>query len=307
MKKAFVFGSINMDLVFDVSRLPEKGETMKSKKFIMTPGGKGANQAFALSRQGVETIMLGSVGTDSLSGLSLDDLRRANVSCDYVLVTKDHYCGIAGILVENGENRIITYAGANSVQDIKAHCDVLVRFANHGDYFLTQLEVPLEDVLAMLKKAKSLGLITVLNAAPAKDLGKDVLSLVDILVVNETEMNILTGVYPINSLEIERGCKLLLDKGVKSILLTLGKNGSVYISEDSNIKVDALEVNVVDTTAAGDTYIGVFISKLIVSETIAKAMDYASIGAALAITKIGAQKSIPSKKDIDDFLWKKER
>jgi ribokinase len=304
MNKVFVLGSINMDLVFSVNRMPKLGETIKSNDFFMTPGGKGANQAVACAKQGVFTYMIGSVGNDELSKECKRSLISQGVDCTYVKVIDQTIVGIAGIFVENSDNRIITFAGANKIHDSESIAKILAKNAVKKDFLLTQLEIPLEVVKEILKTAKQLGMNTVLNAAPAQKLTNDLLSLVDILVVNETETEIITEIKPKDETTINLAINKLLDSGVKSVVLTLGEKGSLYSNGYETIALGVYKVDVVDTTAAGDTYIGSLISQLINKSEVKQAMKYATAASALSITKKGAQNSIPKKEEVIDFMIK---
>lgn len=305
MSKVFVLGSINMDFVFSLDRLPKIGETMKANDFLMTPGGKGANQAIACRRQGIDTIMLGCVGSDQLSKIALQSLLDSTVDCRYLNITDNNSVGVASIILTNANNRIITYSGANSNQNSDRIKEVLEKKGHAGDYFLSQLEIPLPDVISAFKFAKTLNLVTVLNAAPAVKLPEELLQLIDILVVNETEFKVLTKFDVKSDSLIKSGAQTLLLSGVKSILLTLGANGSVYYDIDNFIKVNTYKIKVVDTTAAGDTYIGSFIASRINKKNILESMKFATAAASLAITKKGAQISIPSYEEVISFLKEK--
>lgn len=304
MNKIFVLGSINMDFVFSIDRIPKLGETIKSKDFLMTPGGKGANQAVACSKQGVKTFMLGSVGSDSLSILCKNSLQYYGVDCTFLDETEDLSVGVAGIFVEEQDNRIVTYSGANSIHDIDLINEILEKNAEKNDYLLSQLEIPMEIVEQTFKKAKSLSITTILNLAPAQLITNQLLSLTDILVLNETEIETLTKIIPNDETKIKQASNILLKQGAKSILLTLGDKGSIYIDNNELIKMNAFAVEAVDTTAAGDTYIGAFVSQLINKKSIKQAMEFASAAAALTIQQLGAQSSIPSKDMVEHFMKK---
>ncbi len=297
MNQLFVLGSINMDLVFQVDSLPVQGETKQSQDFAMIPGGKGANQAVACAKQNVQTWMLGSVGKDSFSDQCLASLSKSGVDTRFVDRQEKNICGLATIILEQGDNRILTYGGANHHQDIHKIHRVLDENYAQGDYILSQLEIPLDVVQNVFRKAKALDMITVLNAAPAKPLSSDMLMLIDLLIVNESEGQRLTG-----SDHPEIITHRLLSEGVGAVLLTRGAQGAIYQDNNQRISVDAHRVKVVDTTAAGDTFIGVYLAHRIAGKEIAGALKYASAGAALAIQKLGAQNSIPSQQDIDAFI-----
>jgi len=297
----FVLGSINMDLVFEVDRMPVQGETVSGKKFFMTPGGKGANQAVACSRQGVTTTILGSVGTDALSETCIDALQDSGVNTEHLTIIEDDTCGVAGIFLEQGDNRIVIDAGANAIQDMEKWKRVLIDYANDNDILLSQLEIPISVVMEVFGIAKSLGLYTVLNATPVQALPLALYEYIDLLVVNEVELSTLT-----NEQNPDLAVKGLLRKGVKAVLLTQGEKGGVYFDDINEYRVDAYPVDAVDTTAAGDTYIGAFVSQIIQDVSVQKAMEYAAKAAAIAVTKYGAQTSIPTVKDVQSFTSKGE-
>ncbi len=306
MNKVFVLGSINTDLVFKVNRIPKIGETIKSDDFFINAGGKGANQAVACAKQGVKTFMIGSIGSDILSQNCKKSLIDNFVDVDFVEEISSVNGGIAGIIIEGANNRILTYPGANIFHNEKKISQILQKNSNVGDYLLSQLEIPLNIVIEVFEKAKILGLTTVLNVAPAEQIPNKLFSLVDILVVNEIELETLTNIRADSQENIDSAIKKILSKGTESVLLTLGEKGSIYADKKIKIFQNAFSTDVKDTTAAGDTYIGALISQLINENDIKKAMLYATAASTLAIQKYGAQSSIPNKKEVENFLKGKE-
>ena len=304
MNKVFVLGSINMDLVFNLSRMPKKGETIKAKDFLLTPGGKGANQAVACSKQGVKTYILGSLGFDELSKKAEDSLFNMGVGTQYLQYSKEYSVGLASILLTDNDNRIITYSGANNFQDEMKINSVIESLGETNDYLLAQLEIPVTVVKDAFKTAKGKSMITVLNAAPAQKLSSELLKLTDILVVNESEIEELTDINIISEKEISEAILKLKKSGVKSILLTLGKAGSRYYKDDLVFSQKAYSVEVVDTTAAGDSFIGGYVSQLLSGKDITFALKYATACASLTIMKKGAQIAIPNKNQVEEFLRK---
>ncbi|MGD9909874.1 MAG: ribokinase [Candidatus Izemoplasmatales bacterium] len=298
MKRIYVLGSINMDLVFELDKLPLKGETVHSNKFFMTPGGKGANQAIACARQEIDTYMIGSVGKDSLSEACLQSLKSASVHTEYVTKTDQASVGVAGILLENNDNRIIVDSGANKYQKLQVIEEALAK-GDAFDILIAQLEIPLEIILSSFKLAREKGMKTILNAAPAYPLPIELYEHVDLLVVNETETNILTGIEPTNEEQTLKALNLFLEYGVKEVIITLGDQGSIYYSANKQIKEPAKKVQVVDTTAAGDTYLGVYASSMLQGFSIEKSMKLATIASSITISRYGAGASIPTKKEIE--------
>lgn len=303
MNKVFVFGSINLDLNFVINKFPEAGETIKSQDFFISSGGKGANQAVACAKQNTETIMLGSVGTDSFSDLCLKSLMKYSVNVDFINRAEERTCGLAGIIIHNQDNRIITYAGANIYQEVDKIKKVLEENSNTNDFLISQLEIPTEIITEVFTFAKDKCLITVLNAAPAQVLPDKLLSQIDILVVNESEFKITVN-DNFDSQSLTSKLESLFDKGIKSVLLTLGDKGSRYYSPKTTINQKAYLVEPIDTTAAGDTFIGAFVSQILIGNPIETAMDYASAAASLTTLKFGAQDAIPYKEEVISFIRK---
>jgi ribokinase len=305
MNKIFVLGSINIDFVYQTNRLPKRGETIKSEKFFMATGGKGANQAVAAAKQQAETIMLGSISNDELSRICLDSLALHNVNTKFIEIYPDVSCGNALVILENNDNRIITSSGANKFHNTNKIEHILNDNSMDNDLLLAQLEIPLEVIQDAFIKAKALNMITVLNAAPATKLPESLLLLVDYLIINETEIETLTKQKVQTEKSQIEALDFLLEQGVKNIILTLGKAGSIYYNGKTMIKIPAYIVKVVDTTAAGDTYIGVLSASLALGKNINQAMTYATAASALAIQKLGAQPSIPNRDSVEKFLKEK--
>ncbi|MBU0996589.1 MAG: ribokinase [Firmicutes bacterium] len=304
MNKIFVFGSINMDLVFSVNRIPQKGETISSHGFFMSPGGKGANQAVAIAKQGTPIILIGSIGSDPLSLECKEQLIKYGVDIRHVTELKDINCGVAGIFIENGDNRIIIDAGANEIHDMDKVNKLLVSSGYSGDYLISQLEIPIEAIEVAFFTAKQQKMLTILNASPAKSIPLKLYQMTDILAVNEIEIEALTGITAINQAHIHQAAQVLFQRGVKAVLLTLGEKGSVFMDNQKTVWQNSYPVEAIDTTAAGDTYIGVFASTLSEGYSIEEAMNKASLAASLAIGKLGAQTSIPTRDMILEFELK---
>lgn len=301
MKSIYVLGSINMDLVFEINRLPETGETMKGERFMMSPGGKGANQAVAAALQNTETFMVGSLGADPLSDKLEKTLEGYGVDTRHVTRRPNETSGVAGILVERGDNRIITDSGANAHQDL-SRIRTVIQNAPDASILLAQLEIPMEAVETAFKEAKDKGMTTILNAAPATPLPEALYAFIDHLVVNEGEARTLSGVDVGGSDDARRAAKVLMERGVRSVIFTLGEKGSLYIDRHETIRVPAYTVEVKDTTAAGDTFIGVFAAALASDRPTREALRRANAGAALTIQTLGAQRAIPEQKAIDTFI-----
>lgn len=298
----YVLGSINMDLVFDCSRLPNKGETLKAKNFMMTSGGKGANQAVACKKSGIDTYMLGSIGLDPLSKKNKQNLIDYCVNCSYLEELDTETSGIAGIIIENGDNRIITYSGANKSQNVDKIINCIKNNMRAEDILLMQLEIPLDVVELALIEAKKKNITTVLNAAPVTDIPSSFYGNIDILVVNETEFAQITKIRPTSDVLIKEGSKKLIDLGLEKVIVTLGENGSVLVTSNSYLYVPAYKVKVLDTTAAGDTFIGAYLASFLQYKDDQKALKYATAASALTVQTLGAQISIPTREQIGKFI-----
>ena len=297
--KIFIVGSINMDLVINAPFMPENGMTIGGSNFMTNPGGKGANQAVAVSKLGGNSYMVGAVG--EAFGVELKStLNNYGVNTEFVKEYPNISSGIAVIVVVDGDNRIILDAGANNLVD-KELIDNALSHASEGDYLICQLEIPQESVRYALKKAKELKMVTVLNPAPAVNLIDGILENVDIFNTNQSETEFYTGIYPKDEQTQIEAAHKLNDMGVSTVLITLGAQGSCAISSGNYYKVNGYQVNAIDTTAAGDTYIGAFVAKLSEGLSLTEAMDYASKASALTVTKQGAQQAIPYKNEVDKF------
>ena len=299
MKKVFVLGSINMDMVITSPYIPQSGETLTGSNFFLNPGGKGANQAVACAKQNVETSMIACVGNDTFGNELFDKLKNTyKVNCDDVLKIDNVPTGVAMIIVCNHDNRIILDCGTNH-KLTNNQIDKALEKANKGDIFVTQLENNLDAILYGIKKAKEKEMITIFNPAPAINLEKDIFKYVDYLIVNESEFEIISGIKP----ELDGSyykCLNLLQ--AKNMIVTLGSKGSVFIDKDKIERIASYKIEAVDTTAAGDTYVGVLASQLAKNKNIKESLEYASAASALTCLKQGAQQSIPYEIDVKKFM-----
>ncbi|MGL4628205.1 ribokinase [Cetobacterium sp.] len=300
MKKIVVVGSINMDLVTICERAPRGGETLLGKKFMQIPGGKGANQAVAIGKMNSSVAMLGKIGKEGMGDILLNSMKN-----DGVDVSNIEYCdeatGIAKIIVEeNGQNRIIVVPGANYSVD-NDYIDRHIETIKNCDIVVAQLEIPVETVKYSLKLAKELGKTTILNPAPARELDSEIISNSDYIIPNETELEILSGISVTDEASVEKAAHILLDKGVKGLIVTLGSKGCMFISKDIKKSFPAYKVKAVDTTAAGDSFIGGFVNGLAAGLTFEEAIDRGTRVAAISVTRIGAQTSIPTLEEVLNF------
>jgi ribokinase len=297
-----VIGSLNMDLVTYVTRLPQIGETIIGQDFKQIPGGKGANQTDAIAKLRVPVRMLGGVGADAMGETLLTSLRQDGVDISQIEQFEDCSTGIATITVDGvGNNCIVVTPGANyrflaeNVQRMKTVIDA-------SDIVVTQLEIPVETVRYSLELAKKLGKTTILNPAPACALDDALLSRVDLLIPNETELEFLSGDPLHTEADIVAAARRLIDRGVKEVIVTLGEKGCIYVNFEGSRSFKAYQVDVVDTTAAGDSFIGGLAVALSEGKGIEAAISFAMAVAALAVTKKGAQSSLPYRDEVEEFL-----
>lgn len=299
-----VLGSLNADLVQSVERLPRPGETISGGSLRIFPGGKGANQACAAGRMGARVMMVGQVGGDNLAPMLLDSLRSAGVNVQYVGVGGDS-TGAASILVlPSGENTIVISPGANATLTPEIALPRLAALGP-GSLLLCQCEVPIETVERALRRAKECGARTVLDPAPARPLEPALLAAVDFLTPNETEAAVLLNraESALDSLdEAKEVAVRLLRLGLGAVVLKLGARGCVVAAEGSAQVVPGFIVKAVDTTAAGDTFNGAFACALAEGRDSLAAARFANAAAALSVTRHGAQTSIPSRAEVEEFL-----
>jgi ribokinase len=300
MEKVLVLGSINIDFVSFISKYPRPGETLVCKDFEIFQGGKGANQAIALSKLGIPTLMLGKIGDDPLKGFTLSLLKDSGVDISRISVSKEKSTGSASIWVnDQGQNSIIIYPGANGEVDRSYIVDNKKCFCD-SSFLVTQFEVPAESVFFALKTAKEYGLKTIVDPAPVRDIKNDSFwKLIDYLLPNEIEIKELTKCN-----NILDGILALKCKGAKEVIVKLGKHGACYETKGKIALVPSIlpEKTVVDTTGAGDCFVAGFLYGLIQEYDIKKAIRFANLVASYSIKKKGAAISFPKKSEI---IWNK--
>lgn len=293
MKRIFLLGSLNADLTIRAPYMPRAGETLKGSDFMLTAGGKGANQAYACASLGGKITMAGCVGTDPFGEMLLKSLIDAGTDVRAVRRVARN-TGVAVITVIDGDNRIILDEGANG-EVLLSDTERLLCGAGRGDLFMTQLENPLDVIEASLALAKERGLYTVFNPAPAQKEARRCVRYADLITPNETELEMLSG-----EKDVEKGCAALLEMGAGSVVATLGKEGSFLYTKQMKAKIGSVSVGqVVDTTAAGDTYCGALAVKLAEGGPLEEAARFASLCSGITVTRRGAQVSIPSRKEVD--------
>lgn len=300
MKNICVIGSLNMDLVVNVDKMPKPGQTIIGSNFKEVPGGKGANQAVAMARLNGNVSMIGKVGEDGFGQTLINSLKNDKVDTTYIKTTKGA-TGVALITVDkNAQNSIVVSPGANfevKEEDIDNNIEAI----KNSDIVVLQLETPLNTIKYALKKSKELNKYTILNPAPALKLDDEIIKNVDLLTPNETELEIISGVSIETEEDIQKAAQIMIEKGVKELIVTLGSKGSLYINKEKSIFKKAYKVEAVDTTAAGDSYTAALAVALSKDQSIEEAMDFASKVGALSVLKEGAQSSLPTLEDVENF------
>lgn len=301
-RRVLVIGSLNVDLVIQTPRIPDDGETILATSFNRYFGGKGANQAVAVARQGVNTIMAGRVGHDSFGNDHVLNLGREGINTDYVLFDEKYATGVASIIIDaRGNNRIMVVPGANgsvSPIDIEALGPVMAECS----CVVIQLEIPLDAVLAAIRTANAQGAKVILNPAPAQSLPLDIYPKITVITPNESEAGLLTGINVHDLPSARKASQVLLDRGVLAVLVTLGSQGVYGLTLADEFHIPGHQVPVVDTVAAGDTFTGALAALIGMGRSLAEAARYANGAAALAVTRHGAQPSIPTKDEVLRFL-----
>jgi ribokinase len=300
--KVVVFGSLNMDLVARVPRMPAAGETLAGHGFLQNPGGKGANQAVACARQGAQVAMVGCVGDDGFAAQLRASLLDQGVDVSGVRDVPGQPTGVAVILVDDAaQNCIAVIPGANAHLGAEA-ADAMRPQLDEAGLLLLQLEVPMPSVLRAAQAARHRGCRVLLNTAPAQALPDALWPLLDILVLNETEAAMYCGLPSVGAEDAEDAVALLRRRGPRVVLVTLGAEGVAWGDPQGTGRVAAPKVQAVDTTAAGDTFIGALAARLVEGASLEQAVRHAVHAAALCVTRPGAQAAMPTRAEVDQFL-----
>lgn len=302
MNKVCIVGSMNMDVVLNVQAMPKEGETIFSDDMKIIPGGKGANQAVAAARCGARVSMIAKTGEDANGKILEAELVKDGINTNSIFKDEVNPTGTAIITVDcNAKNSIIVVSGSN-MQLTKKEIKKSEEIIKNSDIVITQFETPMETGIEAFEIAKANNKITVLNPAPAKEIKDDLLQFTDIIVPNETEAFILTGIEVKDLETAKTAAKVLINKGIKYVIITLGEKGAALIGEEKAEIIPAFKVVAVDTTAAGDSFIGGFSSKLDINcisfKTIKEAILFGNKVSSIAVQREGAQPSIPYLKEI---------
>ncbi|MCW5704882.1 MAG: ribokinase [Bradyrhizobium sp.] len=301
MGRVFVAGSINMDVVVTAERHPKVGETVAGKEVLYFPGGKGANQAVSAAKQGVLTTLIGRLGEDTFGRELRTFLAAQSIDLGLVKDTAGVHTGTAVITVANSDNTIVVVPGANGVVDA---ADVAAASLAKDDVAVSQFEIPLPAISAFFRRARASGATTILNPAPARAVGEELLALVDILVLNETELSLLTGA------ELGENDELMyfieaarpLRSNDRSICITLGRRGVLALVGGEAMLIPARKVKAIDTTGAGDCFVGALAAGLAQGTPIREALTYANAAASICVQRMGAAPSMPTAAEVTEVL-----
>lgn len=295
--KIIVIGSANTDMVVKAKTLPLPGETIMGGTFFMNAGGKGANQAVAAARLGGHVTLVAKVGNDIFGKQTIDGLREENINTGFVFVDELSPSGTAIIMVnEEGENCIVVAPGANAnllPADIEKVIDI-----EKAAIILMQLEIPMETIASVAKKAKANHQKVIINPAPAQLLADELMNGLFLVTPNETEASLLTGITVVDETTASQAVDVFLKKGVQNVIITMGKQGAYFQNKNLKLMVDAPIVQALDTTAAGDTFSGALAVALTENMEWEKAMNFAIEAASVSVTRLGAQASVPYRNEI---------
>ncbi len=302
-KKVTVFGSFVVDLMGRTPHLPVPGETVKGSMFKMGPGGKGFNQGVAAHKAGADVTMVTKIGKDTFGEVALNAMKELNMNSDRVFITEETETGIALILVDEktSQNEILVVSGSCSTitdEEVESITDVL----KESEYLLTQLETNISSIEKVIDIAYKNGVKVILNTAPVQPISDEVLSKVDLIIPNEVEAEILTGICVDSKEAADKAAEWFFNKGVKNVLITLGGRGVYISSEGKSGIIPAYKVDAIDTTGAGDAFNGGLLAALSEGKNLWDAAVFANALAALSVQRLGTTPAMPTREEIEQFL-----
>lgn len=298
MSKVIVAGSVNMDVVANATRYPSIGETVLGKQVFFFPGGKGANQAVAASKLGAATVLVGRIGNDSFGADLRAFLEQQQIDLEYLRASAETHTGTAVITVANGNNAIVVIPGANGLVTADDIADVEIA---PNDVLVSQFEIPQPTIEAFFRRGRSVGARTILNSAPAEVLGDQLRTLVDVLILNESELSVLAGTDVSADAPIEKiasAARTLRQSDSQVICVTLGARGVLALVRDDLVTLPGHQVQVVDTTGAGDCFVGAVAARLASGDQFAAAFRFANTAASVCVQRMGAGPSMPTISDV---------
>lgn len=304
MNRICVLGSINMDIVISVDYIPRVGETIIAHEQKMNAGGKGSNQAIAAARLGADVSFIGKLGNDDSGKILFDIIKNENIDVEHILIDENKPSGKAIIFVsKKGDNSIVVIPGSNmSITSAEIeNCSDIIK---SSDIIISQFEVPIDCIISAFKIAREKGALTVLNPAPARDIPDELLKLVDIIIPNETEASNLTGIEVKDEASAKKASEYFLGKGIKYVIITLGEKGAALCSRSSYHFIPSYKVKAIDSTAAGDAFIGALCSKLckqsdIDIDILKESIDFANYVSSKVVQREGAVPSLPHLQELN--------
>ncbi len=302
MKKIVVIGSSNVDLIMKMDHLPEKGETVTNAEFFQVYGGKGANQAVAAARAGGNVAFVSCVGEDAYTPQMVRNYNNDGIDTRFVFLEKGEVSGHALIMIgQTGENIISVAPGANYLLT-PDKIDEALPVIENAAMIVMQYEIQEETIKYVIDIANKKGIPVMWNCAPARAFDLSYIPKINILVLNEVEAGFLAEMQVENETHAEKAAQKLVDSGVEKVIITLGSKGAFVLTKTEKVSVPAFKVEAVDTTAAGDTFCGAFAVALVEGKSLKDSLQFASVAAAISVTRMGAQPSAPTRKEIDEFL-----
>jgi len=300
--KIVVIGSSNVDLIMKMERLPSKGETVTDAEFMQVYGGKGANQAVAAARSGGEVVFISCVGEDAYTPQMVQNYINEGMDTRFVFEEKDMASGYALIMIGGDGDNIISVAPGANYRLLPEKINEALPALDEAAMIVMQYEIPEETIKYVIDKANERNIPILFNFAPARDFDFAYIPKVDIFVLNESEASLLADMPVETEADAEKAAGVLIQQGVKKVIITLGTKGALVVTEEEKVKVSAFQVDAVDTTAAGDTFCGTLAVAMVEGLSIKDALKFASAAAAISVTRMGAQPSAPSRTEIETFL-----
>ena len=302
--KIYVIGSSNTDMVVKSNFLPKPGETVIGDTFLMNPGGKGANQAVSACKLGADVTFITKVGNDMFGKIAVNNFKKIGIKTDFIRIDKNNSSGIAIIMVDkSGENSISVAPGANNSLTIK-DVNFIEEKLKADDYVLIQLEIPKTVVEYLIEICNKLKVKLILNPAPFQKISDYHLSQVNTITPNEIETEYLSGIKVKDKETAKKASEILINKGIKNIIITMGEKGAFYKSSSFEGLIPTKKVSVIDSTAAGDTFNGALVAGLSMKMDMLTSIDFANNAATYSVTKLGAQSSAPSINDLNNKFLK---
>ena len=298
MVKIAVVGSINNDITVKVPHLPERGETIPGSQILFCPGGKGANQAVAAARYGADVSMVGRVGDDPYGIQLKNGLKNDGIDVSYLEIDPELPTGTALITVDDsGMNTIVVYRGSNDGLTPE-HVEAAKNLLAESDLIVLQMEIPVETIEYTLKLSREIGVGVILNTAPAGQINKDAFACAKVIVANEVEACELTGIRVSDKSSAFKACEAFINMGPEIAIVTMGAEGAVGVNQESQHFVSAYKIDAVDSTAAGDAFVGVLAASLAEGITLSDAMRLGAAAGGLAASRMGAQASMATREEI---------